>query len=128
MKTLFCLSSFAIAVLIVMGCNDDESVPAQPAIEGHYEGTFERDGMTARVNLILENGQFSGSSDGDRFPAICNGAYNPRNGHLVFTDSCAWTADFDWTLILAGEWDIQVTKDALLMSKDNGDKYSLIRQ
>ena len=117
-----------MSLLVVLGCNDDETSAVPPVLEGTYEGTFERDDMRSDVTLTLENGEFSGSSNKDRFPAICNGTYTQQDGQATFADVCVWTADFDWTLILSGEWDVQTTTDALIMLNENGDKYTLVRK
>lgn len=128
MKRSLNLWVFVMSLLVVLGCNDDETSAVPPVLEGNYEGTFERDDMRSDVTLTLENGEFSGSSNKDRFPAICNGTYTQEDGRATFSDVCVWTADFDWTLILSGEWDVQANADALIMLNENGDKYTLVRK
>ena len=128
MKKLLNLRVIATSLVVISGCNDDETSVVPPVLEGTYEGTFERDGMRSDVMLTLENGEFSGTSNKSPFPAICNGTYTQQNGHATFSDACVWTADFDWTLILSGEWDVQVTADALLMLNESGDRYTLVRK
>lgn len=128
MKRSLNLWVFVMSLLVVLGCNDDETSAVPPVLEGNYEGTFERDDMRSDVTLTLENGEFSGSSNKDRFPAICNGTYTQEDSQATFSDVCVWTADFDWTLILSGEWDVQANADALIMLNENGDKYTLVRK
>ncbi|MCX2745470.1 hypothetical protein OO013_16440 [Mangrovivirga sp. M17] len=111
--------------ITLYGCNDDET---QLKIEGEYTGTFERNGNTSGVELSLQNGTFSGQSETVKFPAICSGTYMVTNSAITFTNECPWTAEFDWSLILNGEWDYEYDNGTLIMTNSTGDKYILEKQ
>ena len=97
-------------------------------LSGYYKGIFERNGKTANVELTLDNDTFSGHSDTDGFPAICDGVIWASDSTISFGNACIWTADFDWTLILNESWNYNLTSNVLTLTKHNGDKYVLTRQ
>jgi hypothetical protein len=117
-----------IGILITtFACNNDDD-NSQPNINGEYTGFFERDGNTSNVELNFINGVYSGVSDTEKFPAICNGNYSMSNVSVQFENECVWTADFDWTLILKENWSYTLQNNILIMTKSNGDKYTLTKQ
>jgi hypothetical protein len=97
-------------------------------ISGNYRGVFERNGVTSTVEIRFIDGTFLGESEIEKFPAICNGVYSTAENRITFTNNCVWTADFDWSLILSGEWTFSRNRSELILFKSNGDKYTLIRQ
>jgi hypothetical protein len=106
--------------------NDDEN--AQSEISGAYIGIFERNGNTSNIELNFMNGIYSGESEIEKFPAICNGNYSISNNTIEFENVCVWTAEFDWTLILGENWNYTKENNILIMTKSNGDKYTLTKQ
>jgi len=84
-------------------------------------------------NVIIEftSNQFSGESDVTNFPAVCTGTYTLEDGGIIFENECFFTADFDWTLILKGTYQYQVTGSRLEIMRiknDVTDKYILTLQ
>jgi hypothetical protein len=81
----------------------------------------------------LDFPNFSGSSDIPKYPAIGQGTYYSDNdANLRFTNQSLFTADFDWSLILNGDYITTMTGDSLVFSKSypNGwvDVYKLKKQ
>lgn len=114
-------------LIIIVSCNnDDDNIPSN--INGDYVGVFERNGNTSKVELTFNNGTFSGQSEIEKFPGICNGTYAISGNTIDFTNECPWTAEFDWSLILSDEWDFNMNNNILTMTKSNGDKYTLTQQ
>lgn len=109
-------------VCLFSSCGTDQP----QLLEGNYSGTFTRGNESSNVQLVFENGKFEGSSEVTKFPAICNGTYQVSGNKIEFTNSCAWTAEFDWSLILAGSWTFLKTNNQLTMTHSNGDQYILI--
>lgn len=109
-------------VCLFSSCGSDQP----QLLEGKYSGTFTRGNESSNVQLVFENGKFEGSSEVTKFPAICNGTYQVSGNKIEFTNSCAWTAEFDWSLILAGSWTFLKTNNQLTMTHSNGDQYILI--
>ncbi len=114
-----------LALLILVGlalgaCTSDDVMMDMQAGNAVFEGTFIRSSptgkyMTADVTLILEDNTFRGMSSEHRYPAICQGTYSIKESIVTFQDTCYWTADFDWTLILSGEWHAGITEDNVLI-------------
>ncbi len=71
---------------------------------------------------------FSGESETVKFPEICNGNYTVSDDSIQFQNECVWTADFDWTIILKEEWNYNLNGNTLILTKSNGDKYTLTKQ
>jgi hypothetical protein len=90
-----------------------------------YEGKFERitiaGSQTSDVNLKFRNGVFTGASSVNNFPAIGQGTIESYSTNkVVFKNTSYWTANFDWTLILNGEYEIRTTNDSLLLQRVRG--------
>lgn len=108
----------------------------EEGLKGRYEGTFQRtiDGNSegeAEVWIVFEGGNFNGSSEHRNFPAICAGSYSISRSTIKFSNTCFFTADFDWTLILAGDFRVERSGEALILSKSDGvtvDRYRLVRK
>ena len=118
-----------LVLLISTGCDRDPFETISTAnLRGEYVGTFERNGETANVELQFNNRQYTGSSEVQKFPAICKGEYTLKSNVIVFSNICPWTAEFDWTLILDGEWSYDLSGDTLILIAANGDKYNLTKK
>lgn len=104
--------------------------------DGTYVGTFQRQTLASStpsaVSLTLSNGNWTGNASVDRYPALCSGTYTIGSNQVQFEDTCTWTADFDWSLILDGTYDITQYDDTLVLTKQQGnstvDIYKLKRQ
>lgn len=129
MKLIVCV----IALSVILGAckkNNENDLPRR--IDGSYSGTFNRTGMdTADVKLSFGENLYEGQSDMEKYPAICRGSFNLSQNLIVFADSCTWTANFDWTLILNGTYNISFQdNDAIRIWRTNGnitDEYLLRR-
>lgn len=114
-------------LMLIVGCkSDDENI--QTNISGAYVGIFERNGNSSNVELTFNSGTYNGQSEIEKFPAICDGTYSTSGNTITFEHDCLWTADFDWTLILSGEWNYSLRNKVLIMNKSNGDKYTLTQK
>ncbi|XZF14187.1 hypothetical protein ACTHGU_20605 [Chitinophagaceae bacterium MMS25-I14] len=92
------------------------------ALEGTYSGTFQRvlgsTGPKSNVMLTFHDGEYSGTSDSVNYPAICHGGFStPATDSVNFVNTCLWPANFDWTLILGGTYNII----------QSGNKITLVR-
>ena len=104
--------------------NDDDS---QSNIEGVYTGIFERNGNTFNVDLTFTNDSWTGESEIAKSPALCSGTYSISGNLITFENACAWTAEFDHSLILGGEWNFSLNGNTLILTKNNEDKYTLTK-
>jgi hypothetical protein len=125
MKTKsFLWLTFAITMI---ACNKDYD-KIKTNVDGNYIGVFERAGNTSDVELVFNNGAWIGESEAEKFPALCNGTYSISGNVIAFENACVWTSEFDWTLILSGNWNYNMNGKMLVLTKANGDKYTLTKQ
>jgi hypothetical protein len=107
-------------MVFALSCESDADVQLPP---GKYTGYFVRstqnsNGTPSEVTLLFTAGTFTGSSDVPKYPAICEGTFSINEDKITFANSCPWTADFDWTLILSGEYTINVDGDQVKFFRD----------
>jgi len=124
-----------------MSCDKDEQTDRKLP-DGVYKGTFHRelvwsDSDTANITMTITSNQWSGTSDIEKYPALCNGTYSIVEDTIIFENECVWTADFAWSLILAGKYVLKETgNNTIEFSRDYRsatadtyvDKYKIIRQ
>ncbi|WP_035566920.1 hypothetical protein [Hymenobacter sp. IS2118] len=127
----YLLISAFLLLLLAAGCK--KSAPA-PTLDGTYTGTFQREpgGPVAQVSLVFSAGEWSGTSQITKYPALCSGTYTvTSNEQITFTNGCPWTTDFDGTLILSGEYEFSAKNNLVIISKQrNGERdiYRLTKQ
>lgn len=114
-------------IFVILSCNNDNE-NSQPEINGEYVGIFERGENSSNVELTFNNGNWNGESETEKFPALCNGNYSISGNLITFENACPWTAEFDWSLILSDDWNYNLTGNTLVLTKANGDKYTLTKQ
>ncbi|MDR6561556.1 MULTISPECIES: hypothetical protein [unclassified Arcicella] len=66
----------------------------------------------------MTNGKFSCSGNSNRIPAGGSGTFSSDNNKITFNDENAWTAEFDWGLILQGTYNYTFDGKKLQMSTD----------
>jgi hypothetical protein len=91
--------------------------------DGTYAGTSQRliadTGKIANVSLNFSAGKWTGQSDILKYPALCNGNYVINGSeNMRFENACPWTADFDGTLILDGQFHLEITDSTLVIERD----------
>lgn len=117
-----------ITIPLLFGCSDSIEIENSTDIQGEYIGTFQRDDTISNVTLNFANGNFSGEVTSEQqSPRICNGTYTITTNAIIFTNTCLWTAEFDWSLILNNTWQYQLRNDILTLVKENGDTYILTK-
>ena len=107
-------------VVLAISCESDADVQLPP---GKYTGYFVRstqnsNGTSSKITLLFTADGFTGSSDTEKYPAICEGTYSIDEDKITFANSCPWPADFDWTLILSGEYTINVDGSQVKFFRD----------
>ncbi|HSM48170.1 MAG TPA: hypothetical protein VK872_10180 [Draconibacterium sp.] len=123
-----------------MGCKYD-NFPVLHIPDGTYTGTFQRELVwsksdTAQVTLTFSSNNWYGESDKVKYPALCNGTYSIDGNKINFNSGCAWSAEFDWSLILSGEYTLTITGNTIEFSRDYRsatsdtyvDKYKLTKK
>jgi len=90
--------------------------------EGNYSGILQVTSSTYQIPvtypiaILFEKGKYKISPDPAR-PGGGSGIYNVNGDIGHFEDQNFWTADFDWSLILSGEYQIQTDGDNLVLIK-----------
>lgn len=103
-------------------CSEDGQLE-QKFEEGTFTGTFQRDlvfgdNEIANITLTFDGNRWSGTGDYPKYPALCSGTYSIDGKKITFQNECPWTAEFDWTLILSGEYKLTKTGSVLEFSRD----------
>jgi hypothetical protein len=112
------LLAFAVAGSFI-SC--DKVDAASVNLYGHYTGIFNRTGMdTAQVSINFRGDKFYGESNKSQYPAICSGDFDLENSTINFDNSCNWKADFDWSLITSGKYNISMSDGCVRIWKTNG--------
>lgn len=109
-------------LLIISSCSEDGQLE-QKFQEDTFTGTFQGDlvfGDTeiANITLTFDGNRWSGTGDYPKYPALCSGTYSINGNKITFQNECAWTTEFDWTLILTGEYKLTKTGSTLEFSRD----------
>ena len=129
MKLLYLALLF---VVVLQACDKDTEPTPDQLLNGTYTGNFHRTGMdTVAVSITFTDNNFIGYSSRPKYPGICRGSWDVTGSTVSFVDSCTWTADFDWTLILSGNYNISVENNNRIkiwrMSGAVKDEYELWR-
>jgi hypothetical protein len=125
MKTLFKLTLLSLAVFGILGCQCDDDLSKNPMV-GTYTGIFTANyssgEQSGEVTLKLQEGRYTCIGNPDRIPAGGRGTYTVEEDKIIFIDENVWTADFDWNLILNGEYDYTFDGHKLIIWKDTNDQ------
>ena len=130
MKLSFFLVLFTMVAFVSCKKENEQN------LQGTFKGSFIRsapaiDYVPSNVSLTFDKKTFSGSSQSPKYPAICFGTWQTNNNKINFTNGCAWTGDFDHTLILHGEFEYDWKGKTLYIRKSIGqfcDIYQLQKQ
>ena len=111
-----------IISLIGFACEPDHNFQNKIP-DGVYTGTFQRQlafggGDTSHISITFSDNTWIGQSDKSKYPALCHGTYRIDNQKIIFTNDCIWTAEFDATLILGGEYEININDNQLNFIRD----------
>jgi hypothetical protein len=106
-----------------ISCSDDDVI----APDEVYTGIFYRVApqiktKAADVTLELSGNKFAGISSETHYPAICSGSFIREGNSIKFQNECVFTADFDWTLIVDGTYEISEDDENLFFIQDLGDE------
>ena len=119
--------------MLLLSC--EKSAHRTKAFTGNYTGTFERRagvaGPVSNVTITFNNGIWIGQSQTAKYPALCNGTYQVSGTDSIqFINACVWTAEFDGTLILSGNYKYEENGNTLLLTRTRNnytDIYTLTK-
>lgn len=127
-----------ITSILLISCNNDEESTLTQIPNGDYIGVFTVEynngdtfSNTVTVSFVEDN-VYSSTGNADYYPAGGNGTFEINNSTIEFNDINFWTANFDWNLILNGEYDFSLNGNELIISANKNDvgfyKYELTRE
>ncbi|MFN2396518.1 MAG: hypothetical protein ABR597_12620 [Bacteroidales bacterium] len=122
-KIILTLTVFAIAIFLY-SCEKDKLDIQEGTFKGTFTVTYSSGTLwgsgtqTGQTTLILKNGKYTCSGNSNRIPAGGSGTYSFDKGKITFNDENSWTADFDWNLILSGQYDYTFDGKKLKISAD----------
>ncbi|MFN7540166.1 MAG: hypothetical protein ACK5RQ_08945 [Bacteroidota bacterium] len=125
MKKTNIVAFLFLMVSFISGCKKDK----MPIQDGIYTGTFtvtySNGSQTGPVTIELKNRTYTSSSNANRIPAGGSGTFQVNKNKMIFSDDKMWTADFDWNLILNGEYEavFDGKKLTLSASRDGVGQY-----
>ncbi|MFC0516396.1 hypothetical protein ACFFGT_19470 [Mucilaginibacter angelicae] len=132
MKQLFAF--VLVLAAAVSSCKKNDNNQAAK-LSGTYAGTFQRKvsgtGAVSNVSLSFSAEAWSGESQTVKYPALSHGTFSTSGNKVTFKNESVWTAEFDWSLILNGDYDINLFGNTVTITKtyDNGmlDIYTLVK-
>lgn len=138
MKTKILTLFLTIGIVVFISCSSNDNNTLVQVPYGNYTGTFTveyTNGNTfskpVTVRFIEEN-VYSSTGNTDYYPAGGNGTFEINGSTILFNDIGVWTANFDWNLILNGEYDFSLNGNELIISANKNNvgfyKYELIKE
>jgi len=132
MKTKFLIATIFSITILLSSCDKDDLNIKEGTYKGTFTVTYSSGTQTGQTTLELKNGKFSCSGTSNRIPAGGSGTFSSDNNKITFNDENVWTADFDWNLILSGNYDYTFDGKKLKISADKNGvgnyKYDLEKQ
>ena len=124
MKT-FKLTLLVLTIIALMAGHKKNTKKME---EGTYRGRFKvvypTGTRSGKTTLELQNSKYTCKGNANRIPAGGSGAYSINSAKVTFYDENIWTADFDWHLILNGEYDYSFDgKNLKISAHKNGVGY-----
>lgn len=105
MKQYLALLFLPVLLIGFSSCKKGRKQPGNGTYSGTFIVHYSNESHTGKVTLTLSNGHYECSANPDHFPAGGGGNWNARSSTLHFDDQNMHTADFDWNLILNGDYD-----------------------
>jgi hypothetical protein len=119
MKVQICILLFAM--ILSLSCKKPTTVDV--LLDGNYTGVLVITNSvksvpeTRPISISLKDGKFNITTSAELKPSGGRGTYTFKNGIGYFTDEDIRTADFDWNMILNGEYNIRSSGVNLTLRK-----------
>jgi hypothetical protein len=130
-KIIYILS----CIFFITSCEDD-TLP-QFELKGIYDGIFtveysEQQTFSNEVTITFNDSTYSCTSGENHIPAGGSGKFEIHSSTITFHDENGWFANFDWNLILDGEYDLNRDNSTIIISAHKNDvgfyKYEFEKQ
>ena len=113
--------------VMVSHCSKDKTTPVTPQkLQGNYTGRavsngIETTAIIGNVSVQISGSNYQSAFTGTSFPSgSSRGSFTINNDDVIFVDSLAHTANFNWGFLLSGTYSTQFKGDSLILIK--GDK------
>lgn len=116
-KLLFVII-FSIVTLL-LACEEEKLNLADGTYKGTFTVTYSSGTQTGQTTLEIKNGVFTCTGNSSRIPAGGSGAFSVNKRTIAFSDKNFWTADFDWNLILNGDYNYTFNGSKLKLTKSS---------
>lgn len=109
-------------VILFWGCEEsDTNVNFE---NGNYSGTFtitESDGQPQSGNVIFNfsNNSYSVVPEKLYLPPVGGGTFSINGNTIMLVDTAIHTAEFDWTLILNGSFELSYNGNILILKQND---------
>ena len=104
MKKIWHLSTICIIALLLFSCKKDQLQIEEGSYKGTFTVTYNSGTHSGETILELKNGRFSSTGNSNKIPAAASGSYTIDKNTITFNDENPHTAEFDWGLILDGQY------------------------
>ena len=123
MKQIYLL---ILLVSLIMGCKKEKLAIQDGIYRGIFTVSYSNGVQTGPVTVELKSGTYTCSNNSNGIPAGGSGTFRIGNNKMFFTDDKMWTADFDWNLILNGDYETTFDgkKLSLTASRNNVGTYT----
>lgn len=112
-----------VCFVFMIACQEKDAMLLEGKYEGAFTVTYENESKSGLVILELKDGKYNSSANADRIPAGGSGNYVLAGDKIIFEDMNYWTAEFDWSLILNGEYSYQLKGSKLTRYRiQDGDR------
>ena len=132
MRTTKFIAAILSITTLLCSCKKEDIEIKDGTYTGTFTVTYLSNTQSGQTTLELKNGKFSCTGNSNRIPAGGSGTVSSYNSQITFNDEKAWTADFDWNLILSGKYDYTFDGKKLIISADKNSvgnyKYDLEKQ
>ncbi len=116
---IFTLLFFVIFELSLVGCKKYKSQLREGVYSGNFTVEYSSETYTSSTTLIINDNNFSSISTEPNFSSRGSGTYAIHDDVVTFNDENLWLANFDWGLILSGDYDYTYQGGLLTLSKTN---------
>lgn len=125
MRKFYIVSLLVLIISFFTGCTKDKPSIQDGIYKGIFTVTYSNGTQTNPVTVELKNRNYTSSSNANRIPAGGSGTFQINKNKMIFSDDKMWTADFDWNLILNGEYEAVFDGKKLTLSanKNNVGNY-----
>ena len=125
MRKFYIVSLLVLIISFFTGCTKDKPSIQDGIYKGIFTVTYSTGTQTGPVTIELKNRTYTSSSNANRIPSGGSGTFQVTKNKMIFSDDKMWTADFDWNLILNGEYEevFDGKKLTLSANKNNVGNY-----